>query len=479
MQVSIVQVPYRRKSMFSRSMQKPLCSRWGTAAAFLLLTVASGCKSLPAVEIAQATPSSQAVRVMDAGGHIQEQPALAVATSAGAGVSPVLRHHLALVEAQGGPPMVADNSVKLLIDGPAAYAAMFGAIAAARDNINLEVYIFENDEVGQRLVQLLLRKQREGVQVNIIYDSLGSLSTPPDLFAQLRDAGAQVLEYHPINPLDGKLLDLNNRDHRKIVIVDGKVAYTGGINISSVYSSGSSSPKRKKLKTEEGWRDTQIEVRGPAVVEFQRLFQTNWLKLDGTELAPEHYFPTLTSTGDKLVEVIGSSTNDKVNLIYSDWLSAISQSQRSVHLTMAYFGPDQRTIDALKNAAKRGVDVTLVLPGFSDLAIVFQAGRSHYTELLNAGVKIYERRDSLLHAKTAVIDGVWSAVGSANMDMRSFLHNDEVNAIVLSDEFGSQMEAMFVRDVGEATPITKANWDDRPVGQRLEEMFCRLWAYWL
>jgi len=229
-----------------------------------------------------------------------------------------------------------------------------------------------------------------------------------------------------------------------------------------------------------GWRDTQLEVRDPAVSEFQHAFFDAWRKLEGLELGDTgNYFPRQTAQGDKRVRVIGSSAGDKVNLIYVDPLSAIVHAQRGIHITMAYFGPDRRTLRELKRAAERGVDVTLILPGFSDFWITFEAGRSYYGELLKAGVTIFERRDTLLHAKTIVIDGVWSAVGSSNMDLRSFLHNNEINAVVLSDEFGAQMEAMFQQDLDRSERVTLETWKHRPWTQKWREWFSRLWSYWL
>lgn len=451
--------------------------RW---VALVLATVllGIGCKTIPAAEAPEPT-GARTVSVVGGSGAVAQRSSGELASRAGDGRNNMLRHYLDYMEALGGPPLVAGNAARLLIDGPAAYEAMFSAIAQARDHINMEVYIFQDDEVGRDLVGLLVQKQREGVQVNLIYDSLGSLQTPQDMFAQLRDAGAQILEFNPVNPLSGKLLELNNRDHRKILIVDGAVAYTGGINISSVYSSGSAPTARKKPSADAGWRDTQIEVRGPAALDFQRLFIDVWQQHDGAALAPRNYFPKPAPAGDKYVRVIGSAPGDTVNLIYSDLLAAIEHARTSVHLTMAYFGPDQRLLDALTAAAGRGVEVVLVLPGFSDFWVVFHAGRSHYSELLDAGVQIYERRDALLHAKTMVIDGVWSAVGSSNMDMRSFLHNNEVNAVVLGEDFGAQMEAMFRQDLARSKNISPADWHRRSLKVRTQEWFSRLWSYWL
>ncbi|HSQ02385.1 MAG TPA: phospholipase D-like domain-containing protein, partial [Burkholderiales bacterium] len=191
------------------------------------------------------------------------------------------------------------------------------------------------------------------------------------------------------------------------------------------------------------------------------------------------WFPRANSAGNQLVRIIASEPGDAVPAIYATYVSAIQHAEKTVHLTMAYFVPDPQTIAALEEAAQRGVDVTLVLPSYTDFWPVFHAGRSHYEDLLEAGVKIYERQDALLHAKTAVIDGVWSTVGSSNMDWRSYLHNQEVNAIILGGEFGSQMEEMFSGDLKASRAITRENWAKRPLQDRLKEWAARMWAYWL
>jgi len=440
--------------------------------ALFVCVLIAGCKSMPAVNVHQRAPA-QRVSVVGADGTVTRHSSAQLIR--GVSADDTLRHHLEFMEAQGGPPLVAGNQVDLLIDGPATYSAMFAAMEQARHHINMEVYIFQDDNVGRDLAALLIRKRREGVRVNLIYDSLGCISTPSSLFQQLSAAGVEVREFNPLGP--DTVLDVNNRDHRKITVIDGRIAFTGGINISNVYQTGSAPTAGRPQ--DSGWRDTQIEVRGPAVAEFQRLFFHTWRRLGGPELEDADYFPEIPAQGDKLVRVIGSSTGDKVNMIYIDLLSAIAHAQRSIHITMAYFVPDRRTLRELKRAARRGVDVTLILPGFSDVWVTIEAGRSYYGDLLKAGVKIHEHSDTLLHAKTAVIDGVWSTVGSSNMDLRSFLHNNEVNAVVLGEDFGAQMEAMFSQDLAQSEAIDLKSWKRRPLSRKFREWFSRLWEYWL
>ncbi len=396
------------------------------------------------------------------------------------GPTDILDRHIALVESISGSPLVAGNKITLLIDGPATYNAMFKAIQNAKDHINLETYIFEDDEVGRRFADLLLQKQSEGVQVDLIYDSVGCLRTPAAFFQHLRDGGIKTLELNPVNlaKARGKWLPIH-RDHRKILIVDGSVAFTGGVNISRVYSSSSISDGKHEKKIEGAWRDTHVQIEGPAVADLQKLFLDTWVREKGPDLSERNYFPTLKREGNNLVEVVGSTPGQENRITYIMYVSAFVSAENFVHLTNSYFVPDKQTVEALTNAARRGVDVKIILPGISDETPVFYAGRSHYTHLLKSGVKLYERRDAMLHAKTAVIDGVWSTVGSTNMDLWSFLRNDEVNAVILGRDFASEMEVMFANDLENSNQIHLAKWKRRPIGQRMKEWLSRLLQYWL
>jgi cardiolipin synthase A/B len=396
------------------------------------------------------------------------------------GATDILGRHMALVESISGSPLVAWNKATLLIDGPATYDAMLNAIQEAKDHINLETYIFEDDEVGRRFADLLLQKQSEGIQVNLIYDSLGCLHTPAAFFQRLRDGGIKTLEFNPLNPAKarGKWL-LTHRDHRKILIVDGSVAFTGGVNISRVYSSSSLSAGEHEQKIGEAWRDTHVQIEGPAVAQFQKLFLDTWAREKGPELPRREYFPSLKKEGNDLVEVVGNTSGEQNRVTYIMYVSAFTYAENFIHLTNSYFVPDKQTVEALTNAARRGVDVKIILPGVSDEGTVFYAGRSHYKHLLKSGVKLYERRASMLHAKTAVIDGVWSTVGSTNMDLWSFLRNDEVNAIILSRDFANEMETMFEKDLENSHQIHLEQWKKRSSSERLREWFSRLLQYWL
>jgi len=438
-----------------------------------LLFVSAGYAALPEAAPIIDRHADQAARFENTGGPLpaSRNAAIVAGLKDKSGDIDILDKQISLEQAIVGSPLVLGNKVVLLQDGTATYAAMFAAIRAARDHINLETYIIEDDEVGRQFAELLLLRQRQGIQVNLIYDSFGALGTAATFFDRLRDGGVNLLEFNPVNPLTARLSWLpNHRDHRKLLIVDGRVAFIGGINISSVYSSVPR-PRRATAAADDAvaWRDTDLQIEGPVVAELQKLFMASWLKQRGKPLAAREYFPALKPLGKEIVRAIGSTPDEPYSLIYLTLISAIGNAERQIHLTNAYFVPDPQLLAALIRAAGRGVDVKLILPGKSDSAIIFQAGRSHYAALLKAGVRIYERRGALLHAKTALIDGVWSCVGSSNLDWRSFADNDEVNAVVLGREFGLQMAAMIARDIEGSEAIGLDEWERRSLLLRLKE----------
>ena len=443
----------------------------------------AACSSLPTIVPDLARPASAAVRLEGSRGVLSAAQSKAILDrlKSRSPNTDIFERHLALEEAIVGSPLTTGNAVQLLLDGPATYRAMFAAIEAAKDHINLETYILDDDEVGQRFAQALIAKQQQGVKVHIIRDSVGTIGTPAAFFKALSDSGIKVLEFNPINPLLArKTWTLNQRDHRKLLIVDGTHAFLGGINISSVYSGGSFSQRtRKSADTSLAWRDTHLQLQGPVVAELQKLFLASWEKQQGPPLAASHFFPPPKSPGREVVRAIGSSPSDPFSLIYATLLSAIGSAETSVYLTNAYFVPDPQLLATLEAAAGRGVDVKLILPSQTDSWLVFHAGRGYYERLLRAGVKIYERRGVILHSKTALIDGVWATVGSTNLDWRSFLHNEELNAVILGTEFGNQVKAMFDRDLAASNPITLELWQRRPLDLRIKEVFGRVWEYWL
>lgn len=450
----------------------------------LLSWALSACASLPEVRPEEAKAEANATPVIQSsqGKALPAQTTEALLKKRWAKGALDLAQQAALEEAATGVPLIAGNKVSLLFDGPATMAEMLKAIEGAKNHINFETYIFDQDVLGGKFADALIAKQREGVTVNIIYDSVGTLGVPQAFFDRMRDGGIRLVAFNPVNPakVRGNGWKVNNRDHRKILIVDGKTAFTGGINISDTYAK--SSPFRSKRRaTDEsqvGWRDTHVKIEGPAVHAFQWLFIRTWAEQDVDDLREAEYFPTPVVAGDRILRVLGSKPGGDFE-IYKAFLLAMKEAKKSIHITMAYFVPDEQTLQALTDAAQRGVDVQIVLPSISDSGVVFHAGRAAYADLLAAGVKIHELKLAVLHAKTAVIDGVWSTVGSTNMDTRSFLHNSEVSVIVLGDGFGGEMERAFQEDVRNSDQVTLAAWRDRPISDRMKEWAARFMDYWL
>jgi cardiolipin synthase len=450
-----------------------------------VLTFGGGCATLPNVtETIREVPAAQEPRqIASAKGLLspKQSKALMERLQRSVDATDMIQRYSAVIESVSESLLTKGNKVTLLVDGPATYMAMFKAVENARDHINLETYIMEDieDERGRKFADLLLQKQADGVQVNLIYDSVGSYTTPAAFFQYLRDGGIQVVEFNPINPLKARgKWRLAKSDHRKILIVDGKVAITGGVNISQVYSS-SLSGREKEKGAQMPWRDTDIQIEGPAVAEFQKLFLDTWQRQEGVILSQGHYFPALKEEGQALVGVLGSTPGEANRLTFIMYVAAITFAENSLHMTNAYFVPDTQTVEALTDAAKRGVDVRIILPGTTDSSLAQYAGQYYYSDLLKSGVKLYMRRNALLHAKTLVIDGIWSTVGSTNMDFWSFSSNDEVNAVILSREFATEMEKMFTQDLAGSDQVRWEEWKRRPLSLKVKEWFSHLFAYWL
>ncbi len=448
-----------------------------------LLGICGGCATLPNVsEKIDAAPNAQEPQqIVSAKGLLSPKQSKAIMErlQGSAKSADTLQRFNDVIESLTESPLTKGNKVTLLADGQAAYAAMFKAIESAKDHINLETFIIDADDVGRQFSNLLLKKQADGVQVNLIYDSVGSHANPAAFFQRLLDGGIQVVEFNPVNPFKahGNWL-LAHLDHRKILIIDGKIAITGGINISSVYSSKLSGRER-----DEGaplpWRDTDVKIEGPAVAEFQKLFLDTWSKQNGPKLSERNYYPKMKEDGNALVRVVGSTPGSDNRITFIMYVAAITFAEHSIHVTNAYFIPDDQVLKAFTDAAKRGVDVKVILPETTDSSLALHAAQYNYSELLDAGVKIYERRNALLHAKTAVIDGVWSTVGSTNMDYWSLLNDDEVNAIVLSHEFATEMEKTFAKDLSESHEIKREYWQERSLFSQLREWFAHILDHWL
>jgi len=344
------------------------------------------------------------------------------------------------------------NRLKLLADGDSCFREIIATIRKAKKSINLETYIFNSDALGWKIAELLMEKSRVGVEVNCIYDAIGCIGTSPRLFSALREAGVEVLEYNPFFPWR-RYWNLSSRDHRKIIVVDGEIAFIGGINIGDDYAG--------RHFDGGNWRDTHLKVQGPAVRDIQFFFLENWYRQGGAIIDNGRHFPHIKEAGKKLLMVISDKARRKVRPIRESYISAIENAHHSIYITNAYFIPDGRIYRALIRAARRGVDVRIMLPEKSDVPIVQLASRYLYKRYLKSGVRVYEYTRSVLHAKTAVIDGIWSTVGSSNIDRRSFRKNLEINAIILDQEFGEIMERQFDEDLRHCVEKRLDEWQRR------------------
>jgi cardiolipin synthase len=456
---------------------------WRWFAGLAMCWAVAACASLPEV-VDGVMPAAKAnPTVATANGKLQSKQAAALLARRWARATPDMKALAVLEEEATGVPLIAGNKVLLLFDGPATMKEMMAAVQDAKSTINLETYIFDQDPVGIQFADLLIEKRKQGVIVNVLYDAVGAFGTPAPFFERMKAAGITVVAFNPVNPAARKgKWEINNRDHRKLLVVDGKVAFTGGINISNTYANSSffgsrRSPSKVDGK-EVGWRDTHVKIEGPAVAALQWSFVNNWVRQEAGELPEANYFPPLAPAGDKIVRVLATDPERGFE-IYKSLVLAIQESKKTIHITSAYFVPDQQIVDALCAAARRGVDVKLVLPGVTDHGLVMHAGRAFYDKLLANGVKIFHLQVAVLHAKTAVIDGTWSTIGSANIDRRSFIHNYELNVIVLDPAFGQDMEHAFFEDLRDSKPVTPEEWRHRPWADRIKEWAARLTEYWI
>jgi cardiolipin synthase len=444
----------------------------------LCVLLLASCADVPVFDETLAGTHSQAeIEIMGARGPLSKKQSRAVLSrlAAQGPDAGALERHLAVEQAVAESPLFAGNEVSILRDGAQTFPAMFAAIHAAKHYLYLEYYIFEDVSCnGEQLERLLIAKAQEGVRVYLIYDGIGSISTPTDFFTRLQNAGIQVMQFNPPNPLHaGGHFSLNDRDHRKMLIADGTVVIVGGVNLSSTYQSG---PGSSQLTApQDVWHDTDLEISGPVVIQLEKLFQEHWREQGGADLAPEDDSSLPAADGSEVVRIIGSTPKRLKSRYYVTVLSAIRNAEKNIWMTAAYFAPTHREKEDLMHAARRGVDVRLLLPSHSDSSPALHVQHSHYEALLHSGVKIYERDDGILHSKTMVVDGVWSITGSSNFDYRSVLFNDEVDAVVLGKQTGEQLSTLFLDELRNAKAIDLQTWRQRSTLTKLREQFWRLW----
>jgi cardiolipin synthase A/B len=356
------------------------------------------------------------------------------------------------------------NEVDLLPDANETYRALEEAILGAKDHVHLLYYIFEQDETGARFRDLLLKKAKEGIAVRVLTDGVGSYGIDSFMIPVVQ-AGGMHAEFLPVGNFS-RHWHPNLRNHRKIAIIDAKMGFTGGVNIGDEYTG-----RKRRVGR---WRDTHIRIRGPAVHHLQEIFAEDWFFASGEDLIAERWFPDQQAVGDHMVQIIASGPDTETQPMQRIFFTAVTSAKERVLLTTPYFVPDQAMIVALETAAMRGVDVRLLLPRKSDMRLVEKAGRSYYDELLANGVKIYEYRSGILHAKSMVVDERWATVGSANMDVRSFQLNFEVNAAIYGPAFANQLASLFERDLKEAQQITLEDIERKTLTERMAESLARV-----
>jgi cardiolipin synthase len=359
-----------------------------------------------------------------------------------------------------GAPLSEGNRVDVLRNGVQIFPSILAAIRAARRTINLEFYIFWDGEVGRQFAEVLAERARAGVQVKVILDSVGSATMSRNLIDFLTRNGIDLEWYHPLRWYT--LSRFNHRTHRKLLIVDGCVGFSGGVGIADNWLGDADS--------RDHWRETVVRVEGPVVTQMQFAFMDNWVKSRGELLTGLDYFPSVEPAGPHLTQVIKSSPSEGSSTVKLLYIISIVSAAKSIYISNAYFLPDKDTLRALEGAVRRGVDVRVIVPGeYTDVPIVRQASRLHYEHLLRRGIRIFEYQPTMMHAKTMVVDGAWSTVGSSNFDERSFRLNDEVNVNLFDDGIAVQMETMFFEDLARSREITMRRWFKRPAWERMKE----------
>jgi cardiolipin synthase len=367
--------------------------------------------------------------------------------------------------ALSNPAPLEGNRIRLLENGDTFFPAMLAAVARARNSINLESYIFWSGEIAGRFRDALSERARAGVEVRVLLDAVGSgVKLSRGDVSAMRAAGCVVEFFHPLRPW---MLDaINHRTHRRLLVVDGKVGFTGGAGVADVWLGNAERPGH--------WRDTQVEVTGPVVAQLQAAFQENWAEARGETLSGERFFPRLQRVGHATAQVILSSPeapSSPTKLLYA---VSISSAVRRLWLSNSYFVPDADATALLTSAARRGVDVHILIPGkVNDVPLTRAGGRSSLGELLAGGVKISEYGPTMFHAKTMVVDGVFSTIGSTNFDNRSFRLNDEINLTVYDPDVGRRLEEVFLQDIARSRSYTYAQWRSRPLRQRITEWLIR------
>ncbi|HTH67785.1 MAG TPA: phospholipase D-like domain-containing protein [Rhodanobacter sp.] len=368
------------------------------------------------------------------------------------------------MDAMLGSALLAGNAITALQNGDEIFPAMLQAIRGAQRSITFETYIYWSGEIGQQFADALKERRQAGVAVHVMLDWAGSAKMDARLLDELVDAGVELERYHPLRWYS--IARLNNRTHRKLLVVDGRIGFTGGVGIADQWRGHAQDP--------DHWRDIHFRVEGPVVAQLQAGFMDNWIKTTGRVLHSALYYPALEKAGDTRMHLFVSSPASGSASMRLMYLLAVAAATRSIDLQAAYFIPDRLVAEALIDARERGVRVRLLVPGrYIDSALVRMASRRRWGPLLAAGVEIHEYRPTMMHNKMLILDGELVSVGSTNFDMRSFDLNDEASLNIYSREFGRQMTTMMDADLQHARPYTLAMWQQRPWRQKLGELLVR------
>lgn len=364
-----------------------------------------------------------------------------------------------------GPPLVDGNRVTSLINGDQIFPAMLAAIEESQHTICFETYIYWSGEIGKRFSESLCRQARRGIRVHVLIDWLGSSKMDEALIDQMSEAGVEVERYRPLRWYH--LARMNHRTHRKLLVVDGKIGFTGGVGIADVWLGNADAPSH--------WRDSHFRLEGPAVAQMQAAFMDNWIKTRSRVQHERDYFPPLDMVGDCQAQVFKSSSREGCESARLMYLLSIAAANDKITLANSYFVPDDLSIDTLVAARRRGVTVQILVPGRrTDMPIVRRASRARWGRLLAAGIEIYEYQPTMYHCKVMVVDGIWTSVGSTNFDSRSFRLNDEANLNVYDAGFAQQEMQNFARDLTRSKRITLAQWKRRPWSEKVVEFLAGL-----
>ena len=359
-----------------------------------------------------------------------------------------------------GPQLLEGNKVETLLNGDSIFPAMLQAIRGAKRTITFETYIYWSGAIGDEFADALSERARAGVKVHVLLDWLGSVKIEESFIEEMRSAGVEVERFH--KPHWSHLPRLNNRTHRKLLVVDGEVGFTGGVGIAEKWGG--------HAQDADHWRDSHFRLEGPAVAQMQAVFDDNWIKATGRVLHGEAYFPPLAKRGDQTAQVFSSSPNGGSESMHLMYLMAITAAERTIELSSSYFVPDDLAIRALAAAARRGVKVRIITPGGNiDTEVVRKASRARWGDLLEAGVVIAEYQPTMFHCKVLIVDDLFVSVGSTNFDNRSFRLNDEANLNVVDAGFARQQVEVFETDLKHSRQITLQAWRDRPLTEKLLE----------